>query len=281
MTQNDEITEQVLREFFLGNVDNEERERIEILFMTQSDARQRMLVAEQDLIEDYFDDLLPPSDKTRFVQRYADTPYQQRKLRIARLVHDWAWSNSQRAKPDFMPILAWHRFAAWLRFQRVLLIPTTVTAVIAILIAGVWLNNANKRERHRAIEEELARLNSPAAVLEAPSQTISTTIAPVTVRSAASEQELKLSSGIRVVEVRLLWIQKENYKLYDAIVRRIDVAEAFTVENLHAQNQPGIAIPVRLPAEMLTPGVYQIKLSGIAADDTLSPADEYRFSVSR
>jgi hypothetical protein len=281
MTQNIEITEQVLRQFFLGNVDNEERERIEILFMTQLDARQRVLVAEQDLIEDYLDDLLTPSDKSRFVQRYADTPHQQRKLMISRLVHDWAWSNSQRAKTHFVPILAWHRFAAWLRFQRVVLIPITVTAVIAILIAGVWLNNANKRERHWAIEEELARLNRPSAVLEAPSQTISTTIAPVSVRSAVSEHELKLSSGIRVVEVHLLWIQKENYTRYDAIVRRIDAAEAFTVENLQAQKQRGLAISVRLPAHMLTSGVYQIKLSGLAADDTLSPGVEYRFAVSR
>lgn len=281
MTHNDEITEQVLRQFFLGNVDNEERERIEILFMTQSDARERVLMAEQDLIEDYFDDLLTPSDKTRFVQRYADTPNQQRKLRIARLVHDWVWSNSQRAKTDFGPILTWHRFAAWLRFQRKVPIPITVTAVIVILIAGVWLNNANKRERHWAIEQELARLNSPSAGLEAPSQTISTTIPPVTVRSAASEHELKLSSGIRVVEVRLLWIQKENYTRYAAIVRRIDAAEAFTVKDLLAQKQPGLAISVRLPAQMLTPDVYQIKLSGIAADDTLGPAEEYRFAVSR
>ena len=281
MSQNDEITEQVLRQFFLGNVDNEERERIEILFMTQSNARQRVLVVEQDLIEDYFDDLLTPSDKTKFVQRYADTPQQQQKLRIARLVHDWSLSNSHRAKTDFVPILAWHRFAAWIRFQRIVLIPITVTAVIAILIAGVWLNNANKRERHRAIEEELARLNSPTAVLEAPSQTISTTIAPVTVRSALSANELKLSSGIRVVEVRLLWIQKENYTRYGAILRRIDATEAFTVENLQAQKEPGLAISVRLPAQMLKPGLYQIKLSGIAADNSLGRADEYRFAVSR
>jgi len=281
MTQNDQITEQVLRQFFLGNVDNEERERIEILFITQSDANQRVLVAEQDLIEDYFDELLTPSDKTRFVQRYADTPHRQRKLRIARLVHDWALSNSPRAKTEFVPILAWYRFAAWLRFQRVVLIPITVTAVITILIAGVWLNNANKRERHRAIEAELARLNSPSAFLEAPSQTILTTIPPVTLRSAASEHKLKLSSSIRVVEVRLLWIQKENYTRYSAIVGRVDADEAFTVDNLRAQIQGGVAISVRLPAQMLTPGVYQIKLSGIAADNTLSFADEYRFAVSR
>lgn len=281
MPQNDEITEHVLRQFFLGNVDNEERERVEILFMTQSDIRQRVLLAERDLIEDYFDDLLTPPDKTRFVQRYADTPHQQRKLRIAKLVQDWAWSNSRPAKTDVVPIPKWHRFAAWMRFQRAVLIPITVTAVIAILIAGVWLNNANKRKRHWAIEEELVRLNSPSAVLEAPSQTISTTIAPVNVRSAASEHELKLSSSIRVVEVRLLWIQKENYTRYVATVRRIDAAEAFTVRNLQPQKQRGLAISVRLPAQMLAPGIYQIKISGIAADDTLSPGDEYRFAVSR
>ena len=278
MAQNDEITEHRLREFLLGDVDDAERQRIETQFMTQSAARQRLLIAEQDLIEDYFDDSLTPLDKSRFVQRFAQTSDQERQLATASLVHEWATRNVSLTKSEALPIPARTSLLARLRLKPVIVIP--IIAVV-ILTAVVWLNNRSQRERHRRIEQELARVNNPSNLSEIPSQRFSITVAPVTVRDVASSHELKLSSEIGVVEVRLLWIEKENYPRYDVLVSRVDAAEAFVVENLQAQKHEGVVISVRLPAQMLTPGIYQIKLSGIAADGSLSTADEYRFIVSR
>lgn len=277
MAQNDEITEQGLREFLLGNVDDTERQRIEIRFMTQSAVRERLLIAEQDLIEDYLNDSLTPSDKSRFLQRFAKTSDEQRKLRAASLVQQWATRKVQLAENESLPVPVRRSLLARLQFKPVVVIP--IIAML-IVIGTLWLSNRN--DRHRRIEQELARVNNPSNLSEAPSQRISIiTVAPVTVRDVASEYELKLSSDIKVVEVRLLWIQKENYQRYDATVSRVDTPEAFTVENLQVQEQGGVAVTVRLPAQMLTPGLYQIKLSGIAADGTSSPGDEYRFIVSR
>lgn len=277
MAQNDEITEQGLREFLLGNVDDTERQRIEIRFMTQSAVRERLLIAEQDLIEDYLNDSLTPSDKSRFLQRFAKTSDEQRKLRAASLVQQWATRKVQLAENESFPVPVRRSLLARLQFKPVVVIP--IIAML-IVIGTLWLSNRN--DRHRRIEQELARVNNPSNLSEAPSQRISIiTVAPVTVRDVASEYELKLSSDIKVVEVRLFWIQKENYQRYDATVSRVDTPEAFTVENLQVQEQGGVAVTVRLPAQMLTPGLYQIKLSGIAADGTSSPGDEYRFIVSR
>ena len=277
MAQNDEITEQGLREFLLGNVDDTERQRIEIRFMTQSAVRERLLIAEQDLIEDYLNDSLTPSDKSRFLQRFAKTSDEQRKLRAASLVQQWATRKVQLAENESLPVPVRRSLLARLQFKPVVVIP--IIAML-IVIGTLWLSNRN--DRHRRIEQELARVNNPSNLSEAPSQRISIiTVAPVTVRDVASEYELKLSSDIKVVEVRLFWIQKENYQRYDATVSRVDTPEAFTVENLQVQEQGGVAVTVRLPAQMLTPGLYQIKLSGIAADGTSSPGDEYRFIVSR
>ena len=56
---NEEIlTDALLREFLLGKVDDEEVARIESLFLTDSEARERVLVIEQELIEDYLENSL-------------------------------------------------------------------------------------------------------------------------------------------------------------------------------------------------------------------------------
>src|SRR5688572_1721425 len=92
---NDEIlTDALVREFLLGKVDEKERERVEGLFLTDSQARERVLAAEQDLIEDYFEDSLTAADKELFLARYGETPAQQRQLRINKSIKDWALGQS-------------------------------------------------------------------------------------------------------------------------------------------------------------------------------------------
>src|SRR5215212_10197786 len=84
------FTDTLLRQYLLGKVDDEERQRIEKLFITDSQARDRILSAEQELIEDYLEDSLTTEDKEIFLAQYARTPEQQRKLRINKSIKDWA-----------------------------------------------------------------------------------------------------------------------------------------------------------------------------------------------
>src|SRR5215204_4233426 len=88
------LTDDLLREFLLGKVDEEERERIEGMFLTDSQACARVLAAEQDLIEDYLEDSLTATDKDIFLSRYAYTTAAQRKLRINKSIKDWALRES-------------------------------------------------------------------------------------------------------------------------------------------------------------------------------------------
>src|SRR5215213_4214490 len=84
------VTETLLRQFLLGKVDDEERQRIESMFVTGAFSNERVIAAEQHLIDDYLDDSLTPADKERFLAQYGDTPAAQRKLRIAKSIQDWA-----------------------------------------------------------------------------------------------------------------------------------------------------------------------------------------------
>src|SRR5690348_17070311 len=83
-------TDALLRQFLLGTVADEERQRIESVFLTDPRMRERVLAAEQQLIDDYLEESLSTADQERFLSQYGETVAQRRKLRIAQSIHEWA-----------------------------------------------------------------------------------------------------------------------------------------------------------------------------------------------
>ncbi len=275
------FSDELLRQFLLDQVNDEERERIESLFITDSQARERVLAAEQDLIEDYLEDSLTTADRERFLSRYAQTTAQRRKLKITKSIKDRAVTKAGLIETIPARISGWSRLLARLRQKPTFVIPIAVTAMIAIVVAAVWLNSRSERNKQRlAIEQELAQLNAPQSLRGVLPQMLSKELSPITLRSVEQQTEIKTRPDIRIVELHLPWIQKERYPTYRAEVRRFGDDESFMIRNLQAENEGRYAIRIRLPAHLLTRGHYQVHLSGIATDGAVSPAEEYTFAVS-
>src|SRR5262249_42669771 len=154
-------------------------------------------------------------------------------------------------------------------------VPIAAVVLVAIVLAIVWLNSRMEQRKHLAIEHELAQLNSPTSLREVPSQMISLEVRPVTVRSVEPTPALSLRAGISVVELHLPWIQKERYSKYQAEVRRVGGNESYTISNLQAEGDGQNVIRMRLSTSFLNRGQYQIYLSGIANDRSLSAPEEY------
>lgn len=277
---NREVTDALLREFLLGRLADEDRERIESLFLTDSPTRERVLALEQDLIDDYLEDSLSQGDKERFLARYAQTDEQRRNLRITGAIKDWAVREARVPQPAAPTVSGWSRFLTWLRLKPRFVVPIAVTIAIAIVLAIVWLNSRTEQRKHLAIEQELAQLNSPASLREVPPEMTSFDLRPVSVRSVGAQAELKIPAGIRLIELQLPWIPNERYSMYQAVVRRVSDRESFTISNLQAESDGRYTIRLRLPAQMLTRGDYQINLIGVAADGSASSSEEYSFLVA-
>ena len=271
------VTDAFLRQYLLGNVDDEERQRIETLFLTDSNTRERLLVAEQDLMEDYLENSLTPADKERFLLHYAQTPEQQRKLRITKSIKDWALTEESSTQTIPPRVTGVSGVGAWLRMKPVFIVPVAVAIIVAIVIAVVWLNSRNKR---LAIDQELAQLNTPASLREVPPQMDSFELAPGTVRSSERETEIRKRDDLQIVELRLPLVQAERYSRYQAEVRRVGDDESFTIRNLPAEINGPYAVRLRLPAHFLHRGHYLIRLSGITAGGSLVPTEEYTFAVA-
>jgi hypothetical protein len=269
------LTDAMLREFLLGKVDDEEGARIESLFLTDSEAREKVLVVEQELIEDYLEDSLAAEDREKFLLRYGQTAEQLQQLRITKAIKDWALrENASHTVP--IELSTWQRLRARVRLRPVFVIPIAVTALIAIVVGGVWLNGRMKRA---AIEQELTQLNTPANLRETPPQMTSLDLTPIAVRSLERRNEFKQSADVRIVELRLPWIQKERYATYQAELRRVSGGETFTIPNLKAGNDGLSIIRLRLPADILSRGQYQIRLSGIDSSGAAGTSEEYVFIV--
>lgn len=274
------LSDALLRQFLLGRVTDEERQRIESLFLTDAEAKERIIAAEQELIDDYSEGALTTEDRKQFHLHYAQTPEQQRKLRIARLINEWAAAKTATPQPVLDRGSRWP-IVGQLLSSRAALVTSIALAAMILIVATVWLWGVmEQRNRRLAVEQELAELNSPSELREPSSQTPSLDLSPMTVRGAEAQVEVKLSPGIRIVELRLPWIQKERHPIYQAEVRPVGTDESFTIRNLEAQNDRGYLIRLRLPTNLLKRGQYKIRLTGIDGDGGLGITEEYTFVVS-
>ena len=269
------LTDEVLRQFLLGKLDDEQRERLESLFLTDSQARERVLAVEQDLVEDYLENSLTIADREEFLSRYGQTSAQQRQLRINKSIKDWALRESSTK------LSLWARLRERLALKPTFVIPIALTAMIALVFAVVWFSGRREQQnRHLEIEQELAQLNAPAALRDVPPHVTLLDLSPVTVRSVEHETELKKTADTQVVQLHLPWIRKERYSKYKAEVSRVGDDESFTVPDLQAEDDGGYRVRMRLPAPFLRRGHYNIRLSGLTPEGTPDLTEEYTFAVN-
>lgn len=280
------VTDVEITRFLLGEVDDEERHRIESLFISDPESREKILIAENDLIDDYLEDCLTASDRNKFLAQYGYTPQQRRKLRIGKSIKEYAVAEAVLTQTATSAIPKWRPFLLSLRPRNPrLFIPVAATLTIAFVVAVVWLVQLNSRRaqennRRVAIERELTDLNAPSSLREVRPQMFSIVLPPVSVRSVEPQAELTPRTDIRVVELQLLWTEKEQYASYQVVLRRVGNTEQFTIPNLHVEKiSGGSAVRVRLPAHLLTRGLYQVSVSGIAGDGAPGQVEEYTFTV--
>ena len=274
------VSDALLRQFLLGQVDDQERQRLESMFVTGALSRERVMAAEQHLLDDFLDDSLTTADRERFLAQYGETPAEQRKLRIAKSIQDWAATGAEvtavRADAGSGSRL-FGRF--WLK--PAFAVPLAVAAMIAIIFAVVALRSGwEQRNSHLAMQQELARLNSPSSLRDVSPSVPPVALVPGAVRSAGAGKEVIPPANADFVELHLLWTQKERFPSYQATIRRFEEeGESFTIPNL--QLDSGDVVRLRLTPGYLTRGLYRIEVSGVAADGTTGPAEEYQFQVNK
>lgn len=270
-----ELTEEerVIRQYLLRQLDDEERGRFEERVFTDRAYLDQVLMAEDELVEDFVFDELPAPDRESFVAHFLSTPQQEQKLQIAKALKARAARGAAEPKPPAAGVLAFLH-----RHKRIVKLTLAAALLLAVGV-GAWLLAPDPLAR------ELAQLNSPQAGLSvgAGAGDYPVTLTPGRVRGEPagrpSEAAVVIPPDAQVVRLRLA-LMSDAYDGYRVAVHRDAGAAPLVVDNLKVEDGPdGKIVTVRIPARVLAPGYYQLTLGGYADGKLDDDIDSYTLLV--
>jgi hypothetical protein len=298
-----------MRRFLLGELGEDEREELEQLVIAEAGTRDRLLMAEDDLIEEYLEGSLQGDERERFLLQFLAIPHQRNKLRIARSLRRVARDEANidtvpiqpralneanidtepiqpqrlsEAEIDTEPIEPKHLATPHvLPFYRNPLVyaPAMAIVLVAITLGVVWYAQYKSNEtRRQEIERELAQLNS-SGDQNLPADQISTLIVlPFSPRSVVASSSSNFQR--QILEVWLIPSTKQSAR-YEALLQKAGSEDQFRIPHLQLQDRvPGEkAVRLRIPTRLLSPGTYRVQLSELSPDGTVANTSEYSFEI--
>jgi hypothetical protein len=149
------------------------------------------------------------------------------------------------------------------------------------------LNLKLKREidENALLKQELSKMQAQTAGQgdRFPS-VISLVLAPSVVRDQSTGmKKLYLPPDARLLKLQLNLKGEVNYKSYQVVLLTVEGVERWSQSMLQAQRTPsGRSIVLSLPARILAPGDYELRLKGYASDRTLEETGDYYYlSIGR
>lgn len=105
------------------------------------------------------------------------------------------------------------------------------------------------------------------------------TLMPGLVRETGEMKRVVIPSGTSAIRLRLA-LMTEDYRSYQAVLQTAEGREISSSNKLKAKTTSGgKVVDLILPAKLLTPGDYQLKLSGLSMSGNLEDIGSYPFRV--
>jgi len=271
------LDKQEMRNYLLGSLEAERRAALEESILCDPGIYEELVVVEEELIDEYITNNLSPSERQQFETHFLITAERQKKLRFGRLLRRYLDSQPVFVSPDDIPApvvrqdkidapaTKFFSFATG-SFARgaTLTVSSAVVVILVILTLVCW--RANRKP-------DTVQENSP--------NPIPYTLTPASLRSEdAGTQRVKAPP--KGVNVRLnLEVTNTNFRNYRAgLFREKNFVQ--TADELKAEpNGEQRVVPWTIAGEVLSPGDYQIKLSGVAESGPDAFVDNYSFRVTK
>jgi hypothetical protein len=304
---NDEI---VLRRYFLGDLPQEERVRLEDRYLVDVELFEELLAAENDLLDAYVRGELTEAERQQFEMEYLKSP--ERRDRV-----DFASALSQVPALEEEALVA-HRSSLWKKMwagfsiRQGMPLWALATAAVVIVASGSWLLVQNRglqvglqqalagqaalRRQEDALRQQIAKFEenpkgqvyenqqgSEVAKLEPPmGLEMTLRLTPGTVRSAGIPLKI-LALPTPISQVRLqLMLDRDEYKTYEAVLLTADGKEVLRGKALRSHSIGGsTAIAWRLPVHAIREGDYIVQLTGQLATGIPEDVESYSFRVLR
>lgn len=297
----------LIRKYLLGSLEGEEREQLEERVMSDADFRDKVLLVEETLIEDYADGALDETEQQIFRKMFYANPQRRIEVRIVEGLQQQAattwWTRffgaSRKLRRSPRATLGRVGASSFDPLSALRKPPVAVALVLAVAIAFFvvqwWLRSApapplltEAQQRHDLIERELARLNRSPESQALPS--VAATLSPGLSRGDDTQRPIEfpkitLPQGVQSVQLRLLPRPSgTEYRSFQALLSALDGRDTYKVDVRLVEMSPGVpAIILTLPAHLLEGGDYSVQLSGQSAGGQLEalPDHYYYFRLVR
>ncbi|HJT67322.1 MAG TPA: hypothetical protein VJ749_12760 [Pyrinomonadaceae bacterium] len=266
------VDEQEWRSYLLGSLAPERQTELHALLSRNVDLQEELLAVEAELFDQYVGGLLTDGEKELFESHVLTGPEAMNKLRFAGIFDRLRTTDQLQEESAFTPVCApapnvppsAPLFASFYR--------KPAFAVLLIVVAGLLVTLLGWSFLGKIPANNLARKSSPAPVEIA--------LAPGSMRSDGRIQHLPAPAKDVRVKIELQ-LAKSDYQQYRTQLFRENEAltsqEALKSERRNAH----YVVPVTVTGEILTPGDYQFKLSGVADSGKAAFIDSYSFRVTQ
>ncbi|HEV8428335.1 MAG TPA: hypothetical protein VGQ41_10585 [Pyrinomonadaceae bacterium] len=265
---NPDFDRQEMQSYLLGTLDGDRRTQFEERILWEANVYEELLFAEEELIDQYLNGDLSKREQQQFENHFLVTAERQRNLRFGKLLQTYV--NFHIAQEQLLKTVHQkpvdHSFSLLrtpIRRWSALAFLTAILACTGVILVG-WVGS--KREAAGIVQQTIPRV-------------VTVTLLPGSAGNEGSATQ-RVNMPPKGVEVKLeLELTNPTFHNYKSELfrenRSLKVSDELRMEAKGEQH----VVPFTVTGEMLSPGDYQVKLSGVLDSGADEFIDNYSFRV--
>ena len=270
-----------IRQYLLGQLPTEESSQIEERLLTDAAFYEELLIAEDELVDDYLSGELSDSDRESCETHFFLTPERQQKKRFALTLKKYVNAVGQTQPGESiaideiskdadevagrLPKKRW--FLSLLPFGNPIVSYSFAAAALLIVFGTAWIVVKNWTSQ------------TP----QEPGKILAVALTPGVARDdSGTIKEITIPPGTDAVQLDLRIGGDVQYQSYRASLQTIEGVEKLRVSDLKTTaTANGVIVPLKAAAGLLTRGDYYVKLSGLNPRGEYDDVGRYSFRVTR
>jgi hypothetical protein len=270
----------LIRQYLLGELDEELREQLEQRVISDSNYKQEVLITEGELLDEFVSGELSPQDRALFLRNFLASPAQRRKLETAKALSAYAADHKNPDQPAVVEDGWLKGLLAFFRSRNRFMQFSWVTVALLVLVGSAaliyWMVTSQKQSYH----DELLTLNQPSSpVLEPGPSVASAQLAPLLFRGSSDAKTIIVTSETDKLQLQLATAAGAPAK-YHVTLKENGGAEVFQLNDISTRQVGSNSMLVlQIPVKMLTANEYVVEvLENRSSADSLIV---YSFRIQR
>lgn len=261
-----------IRDYLLGQTTAEDSALVEERLWADDDVYQEVLIIEDELVDQYLAGLLNDEERASFENHFVASPDRREKLRFARNLKKYVSRVEANRAPVAAPQIVSERNAApvpvrppkrfWPWANPILSYSLAAAVVVAVALVGIMI---------------FRPLNAPPHTGKA----LAVELVPGLTRGEGEIAQITVPADTETVQLQLRGSNISGFQTFRAMLQTADGREISRYDNLKSDPASSDRIVCPVPAALLKPGNYSLKLSGLTPQSEYEDIARYYLRVNR